>query len=207
MKLYYVHDPMCSWCWAFRPVWLAFRAQVPVVLDISYIMGGLAADSEEPMPLRLQRQIQAHWHNIQTHVLGTVFNFEFWQDNIPRRSTYAACRAVIAARYQNPAYEDAMIYEIQKAYYLYAKNPSDADVLEGCAKGLVLDMQRFHQDMGSDACQEQLLFEMALSQKIGSRGFPSLILSLEGENHLIKLDYNDAEIMLTQIDQLLDSRK
>ena len=23
--LYYVHDPMCSWCWAFRPVLLELR--------------------------------------------------------------------------------------------------------------------------------------------------------------------------------------
>ncbi|MFT6977114.1 MAG: putative protein-disulfide isomerase, partial [Shewanella psychromarinicola] len=19
--LYYVHDPMCSWCWGYRPTW------------------------------------------------------------------------------------------------------------------------------------------------------------------------------------------
>jgi putative protein-disulfide isomerase len=48
---------------------------------------------------------------------------------VPRRSTYAACRAVIAARRQNPGYEEKMILAIQQAYYLEARNPADSHTL------------------------------------------------------------------------------
>ena len=42
--LYYVHDPMCSWCWGFAPVWQEVRERLtdsPV--QVKYLLGGLAA--------------------------------------------------------------------------------------------------------------------------------------------------------------------
>ena len=27
--LVYVHDPMCSWCYGFRPTWVGLRAILP----------------------------------------------------------------------------------------------------------------------------------------------------------------------------------
>jgi putative protein-disulfide isomerase len=26
--LYYVYDPMCSWCWGYKPVWLQIKEAV-----------------------------------------------------------------------------------------------------------------------------------------------------------------------------------
>ena len=131
--LYYIHDPMCSWCWGYRPVWQALQQNLPDVIQVKYVAGGLAPDTDKPMPSEQQNMIEAHWHTIQKK-LGTAFNFDFWRLNTPRRSTYNACRAVIAAN--NQGYQSAMIEAIQKAYYLQALNPSDKDVLVGLATNL-----------------------------------------------------------------------
>jgi len=199
MHLYYIHDPMCSWCWAFRPVWQELKRRLPTALGVSYVLGGLAPDSRNPMPLGLQRQIQQHWHTIQQRVPGTMFNFEFWQENTPKRSTYPACRAVIAATNQGEDYEDAMILGIQHAYYLQAQNPSDDDVLLACAASLNLDMQHFEADLNSVACQQQLIADIRLSQNLGAEGFPSLVLDVDGVHHPIIVNYADANTMLDKI--------
>ena len=199
MRLYYILDPMCSWCWAFRPVWQELKGQLPTAIGISYILGGLAPDSCNPMPLALQRQIQQHWHTIQQRVPATMFNFECWQENTPRRSTYPACRAVIAARNQGKAYEDAMILAIQHAYYLYAKNPSDDDVLLACAASLDLDMPRFEEDLHGHACKQQLSSDVRKSQEFGVTGFPSLIFEKDGECHFIAVDYVHSGMILEEI--------
>ena len=86
-------------------------------------MGGLAPDIDRPMHQDLQDTIRGIWRTIQRTVPGTEFNFGFWESGHPRRSTYPACRAVIAARHQGN-YEVAMIDGIQRAYYLHARNPS-----------------------------------------------------------------------------------
>jgi len=203
MRLYYIHDPMCSWCWAFRPVWQELKMQLPTAIAVSYVLGGLAPDNCTPMPLGLQRQIQQHWHTIQQRVPSTMFNFEFWQQNTPRRSTYPACRAVIAASYQGETYEDAMTLAIQHTYYLHAKNPSDDDVLLACGASLGLDMQRFEADFYSNACKQQLLSDIRRSQEFGVEGFPSLVLEMSGECHFIAVDYAHADTMLEEINAVL----
>jgi len=78
-RLIYVHDPMCSWCWAFRPVWASIRAALPEGLEVRNLLGGLAADIREPMPMELQRGICRIWQTIQQRVPGTEYNFDFWE--------------------------------------------------------------------------------------------------------------------------------
>ena len=46
MKLYYIHDPMCSWCWAFRPTLTKVLAELPAHIEVQYLVGGLAPDSD-----------------------------------------------------------------------------------------------------------------------------------------------------------------
>lgn len=100
MKLYYVMDPMCSWCYAFRPVFQALLNKLPLNITIEYVMGGLAADSTEPMPQETREYVQSQWRLIEEQT-SVNLNWDFWKNCQPRRSTYPACRAVIAAGQQN----------------------------------------------------------------------------------------------------------
>ena len=78
-------------------------------------MGGLAPDSNEPMTDEMREYIQMNWRKIEHSIPGTKFNYDFWSNCSPRRSTYTACRAVIAIRKQNPLLEERMINLIQHA--------------------------------------------------------------------------------------------
>jgi len=197
--LYYIHDPMCSWCWAFRPVWTAVQKALPDALEIKYLLGGLAPDSDVPMSAETQTMIRRHWQTIEQRVPGTEFNFKFWMECAPLRSTYPACRAVIAARLQDPQLEDRMILAIQQAYYLQARNPSDDDVLIDLAAGLSLDSEQFRYDLNSTTTQNLLMQDIQLSQRVGAQGFPSLILKKDERYHLIPVDYNHADVMTRRI--------
>jgi putative protein-disulfide isomerase len=197
--LYYIHDPMCSWCWAFRPVWQTVLQQRPQHIEVKYLLGGLAADTDQPMPEVLQNTIRQTWQRIQTAVPGTNFNFDFWNTCQPRRSTYPACRAVIAARNQGQHHEEAMILAIQQAYYLHAKNPSNDDVLKNLALELGLDLDQFQVDLNSLQTRQKLDNEIANCRKIGAQGFPSLIWLGLGNQSSITLDYNNADNLLQAI--------
>ena len=123
--LYYAYDPMCSWCWGFRPVWEELQARLPAEVRVQPILGGLAPDSDQPMAPDMQSHLQDTWRRIEQRIPGTSFNFAFWENCSPRRSTYPACRAVIAAGAQGPGQESNMVLAIQRAYYQQARNPSD----------------------------------------------------------------------------------
>ncbi|MDH5391638.1 MAG: DsbA family protein [Gammaproteobacteria bacterium] len=201
--LYYIHDPMCSWCWGFKPVLEELLNQLPDTLCIKYLLGGLAADSQQAMADDMQQFLQQTWHRIQQKIPATEFNFNFWKQCQPRRSTYPACRAVIAARIQQPDCERQMIDAIQQAYYLNASNPSDDNVLIELAGNLKLDLKKFKNDLNSAQTQMTLTQEIQRSQALGAQGFPSLILSKGKNNTVLRLDYNHVDSNLKQLIDLL----
>ena len=197
--LYYVHDPMCSWCWGFRPVWDEVQAALAGKVNIRYLLGGLAPDTDEIMPDSMQRSIRSTWQRIQQEIPGTEFNYDFWTDCRPRRSTYPACRAIIAAGLQGDEFTKAMILAIQQVYYLRAKNPSDVAVLIQLSAEIGLDVKRFEADIASERCNALLDDEISLSRRLGVSGFPSLELSYKDSNTLIHINYTDSQVIVSSI--------
>ncbi|CAI8763956.1 DsbA family protein [Methylocaldum szegediense] len=197
--LLYFHDPMCSWCWAFRPVWQRVKSGLPAGVEIEQFLGGLAPDSTVPMPAEMREKIQGTWRTIERSVPGTRFNFDFWEKCVPRRSTYPACRAVIAARRQGADFEEAMIFAIQRAYYLQARNPSNDSTLIELAEEAGLDKDLFEANLRHPDTQVELLEEIRCTREFGVRGFPTLLLSHGREYSEIPVNYRDPEPILAAI--------
>lgn len=197
--LWYVHDPMCSWCWGFIPTWTRLQQRLEDNIEVRYLLGGLAPDSDLPMPDEMQINIRDTWRTIQRDIPGTDFNFDFWTTCQPRRSTWPSCRAVIAARQQNQSAEKHMIHAIQQAYYREARNPSDEETLVTLATQIGLDTARFRQDLNSRQAHRLLEAEIARSQQLGVEGFPSLVLENGSKTRIIELDYLHTSPMLEQV--------
>ena len=197
--LFYIHDPMCSWCWGFSHTWNKVKNSLPSEINVQYILGGLAPDSSEVMPNEMREYIQMNWHKIEQKIPGVSFNYTFWDSCTPKRSTYPACRAVIAVKNQNSDLEQTMVKLIQQAYYLEAKNPSEDDVLISLAKTLDLDIKQFTQDLNSESTQQLLSDDIALMQSMGVSSFPSLVLQTTNGIKSITIDYNNPKLILNQI--------
>jgi putative protein-disulfide isomerase len=202
-ELLYFHDPMCSWCWAFRPALMALHARLPTDLNLRRVVGGLAPDNDQPMPEEMRAKLKGIWQTIQETVPGTRFNFAFWENCVPRRSTYNACRAVLAAARLSPKREDLMIEAIQKAYYLEARNPSNVDTLIDLASEIGLDRECFSEELSGDAVQAQMRAEVALARRAPIHGFPGLAVDTEYGLQPVDIDFRDAEPMRRQIEGIL----
>lgn len=197
--LYYVHDPMCSWCWAFNKVWATVQQQLPDGIEVRYVLGGLAPDSDQAMPADLQQRISSGWYRIQEKVPGTQFNHDFWTLCALRRSTYPSSRAMIAAKTLDSNAEKAMLLAIQQAYYLQAKNPANDDVLIDCAVSIGLDRTAFSELLNSTSTQQQLLAEIKFARSMGVNSFPSLVLEQAGDYQVLNYDYNNAHVLLSEL--------
>jgi len=198
-QLYYLHDPMCSWCWGFSPTWNKVKEALEDKVKVTYLLGGLALDNDEDMTLQTQNYVQSNWRRIEEKIPGTKFNYDFWIKCKPRRSTYPACRAVISARIQNPDCETSMIRAIQKCYYLDAQNPSNEDVLVSLAIELGLDAEKFHLDLRSEKVNKMLLAEISLAKSLGMNRMPSLSLQTGLELRAISIDFIDPDYIVGQI--------
>lgn len=185
--LYHVHDPMCSWCWGFRNVWDQLRAAMPSAVTVINVVGGLAPDSDEPMPLEQRRTIAGYWSEVAEQT-GAEFNFDFWHNCTPRRSTYPACRAVLAAANQQA--EQPMIDAIAHAYYLRAMNPSDDSTLIALAGELGINVERFSTDLNSAETLATMQDNFILRRSINVYSFPSLVLAKGDKLTPIDINYH-----------------
>ena len=191
---------MCSWCWGFAPAIKVVEQNLPEGTDLQYVMGGLARDTDEPMPPDMRQYIQHHWRDVQERT-GAEFNWDFWTQCQPRRATYPACRAVLAAAEQNAG--PAMFGAIQRAYYLEARNPSDIATLIELSGGLDLDPERFAADIASPAIEAQLQENFITRRRLQANAFPSLVLEKDGACYWITRGYENADIVLDRLQAAL----
>jgi putative protein-disulfide isomerase len=199
--LYYLYDPMCSWCWGFKPVWNEVKTRLKDEVDIVYVVGGLAPETQEPMDAEMRTYLQQAWHKI-TDLTGIEFNHDFWALNTPKRSTYPSCKAVLVARQYG--LEQQMFTAIQQLYYQQAGNPSEYENLYRLAEELGLERQRFIEQIHSEEIADLLQQEIMLAEQLGARGFPSLVLLKDKTAHFIEHSYTDVEENLNKIRALLE---
>ena len=203
--LFYVHDPMCSWCYAFQAGLTALKARLPPSIRIKKLVGGLAPDTTELMSPDMRNKIQQTWRRIEQTVPHVRFNHDFWTMNTPIRSTYPACRAVLAAARQGSDYEDNLIRAIQNASYQQAKNPSLSAVLLECAAEAGVDIGTFASELASVGIETELQDQISLSRRLGANVFPALRLQHDGIISPITVDYLDYLTMFDEIERRVGS--
>ena len=192
---------MCSWCWGFSNSYDKLIAKLDDKIEVVRVLGGLAPDSEEAMTDATKLMVKNAWHQIDKIIPDIRFNFDYWQLNTPRRSTYPACRAVIAAREQGQQFDLIMTKAIQTAYYKKAQNPSDIGVLIRLARDIGLDEDLFIHDIKSSKIEKTLLAEIKYARSLKANSFPSLVLKKDQSFNFIAIDYLDVNTMLESINK------
>lgn len=172
MRLLYVMDPMCGWCYGFQPELEDFLEKHSSA-EVDWVMGGLAPDTNHPMDENLKRTISSYWYQIEKKAQVT-FNHDFWKLNTPYRSTYPACRAVISAEILKAKSAHQMVKAIQSAYYLEAKNPSLKETLIACASSIDLDENQFLEVFKSEETEKQFQQHLSITYQLQVSGFPTL---------------------------------
>ena len=162
---------MCSWCWAFKPTWDKVKGALLGLVKLDYLLGGLAPDSNQPMPIEIREYVRGNWKRIQEVIPETKFNYDFWTSCEP----------------------------IQKSYYLEAQNPSNENELINIAKELGLNTDKFKMDLKSSQVNEILLDEIKLARSMDINSMPSLALQINGTLKGIDIDYLDANYIVKQI--------
>lgn len=200
--LYYVYDPMCSWCYAFAPTFEKVKENLSSNIKIIYVPGGLAPHTNEPMPQNMREKVESIWFDIEK-VVGTKFNHDFWTKCTPKRSTYLACQATLAAKMQGK--EEEMIKAIQEAYYQRAMNPSEEDTMIQLAKELNLDMELFKNNLNSEETIKNFTEKMNLRRKLQLNSFPSLAIKYKKEIYPINIKYNEPKAILEQIENITEN--
>ena len=200
--LYYFGDPMCSWCWGFKPVLEQVDREYPELERVT-VMGGLRGGEEQPMSDGLAEMIQGAWNRIEGST-GQPFNHELWRQHRPLATTLPACKAVLTARLMDPKTEWPYMVGMFKAYFNEAMDPSQRETPLRVAGQEGLDRGEFSAMLDSNEVEEALQKDLSTTRRFGITGFPSVVLTVGDTHYLISPGYQPIETMRRAINTVYE---
>ena len=200
--LYYFGDPMCSWCWGFKPVLDQVDREYPELERVT-VMGGLRGGEDLPMNDELAEMIQSAWNRIEDST-GQPFNHDLWRQHRPLATTLPACKAVLSARLLDPKAEWPYMVGMFKAYFNEVMDPSQRETHLRVAEQQGFDREEFSAMLDSDKVEEALQEDLRTTRRFGITGFPSVVLTVSDTHYLISPGYQPIETMRRAINTVYE---
>lgn len=200
--LWYIADPMCSWCWGFAPVIETIRQEYAAALTVKVLPGGLRPGTDTPLPPEKRAQILHHWHSVHA-TTGQLFTFE---NALPEGFVYdtePACRAVISVSLIEPDRVFPLFAAIQQAFYVRQEDVTQFATLKKLAVDLGIPEPRFAAMFQSDEAKQQTQAGFQRAAQWGISGFPALVIEHGSDRYLIATGYRPVEALRQQLDTWL----
>jgi putative protein-disulfide isomerase len=182
MKLVYVGDPMCSWCYGFGKELTALMQSHPD-LALEIVVGGVRAGATDLLDDAGKAFRLAHWDRVQASS-GLPFERDAF---MARRNfvydTEPVCRAVVAARRLAPAADLLSVFRaLQHAFYADGLDTTDGRVLSEVASaalraaGHPVDAAAFPASGAAASTIAETNADFRKARAMGVRSFPALLL-------------------------------
>ena len=194
VRLVYVMDPMCSWCWGFAPVVKALAEQAAVDgVPLQIVTGGLRRDQLAINAAARVRYL-GYWQAVNAST-GQLFDFERGLPEGLVYDTEPACRALVTARQLDAASAWTLLKLVQQAFYTEGADVTQASVLVQLAEQAGIPRIEFAEAFDSQAMQEATAADFTWVQDLGIAGFPTLLAERDGQLALLTNGYQPLEVL------------
>jgi putative protein-disulfide isomerase len=205
MKLIYVADPMCSWCYGFGKEMTALKTMHPH-LELEIVLGGLRAGGTELLTNEGKQFRLMHWARVEA-ASGLPFNREaFIRLENFIYDTEPVCRAVVTARRLEPKSDVLAVFRaLQNAFYAEGRNTTDGRILSEVGaeelrnQGFEVSDDVYFAEFSNQATIAEARNDFNKARKLGVRSFPALLLDTGKEIVEVSPGYAHAD----QLDQQL----
>lgn len=208
MKLIYIGDPMCSWCYGFgKELSEVMESRSDLTLEI--VVGGVRAGATDLLDEAGKQFRLEHWARVEK-ASGLPFN----RDAFSARTNFIydtepICRAVVTARTIAPEAPILSIFrDLQHAFYVEGLDTTRGEVL---AYVVAHALARVGHYISADAVLK--VFEASgtiaathadftKARQWGVSSFPSLVADIDGQLHQVSPGYASARALLQRLQEL-----
>ncbi|HYD63591.1 MAG TPA: DsbA family protein [Noviherbaspirillum sp.] len=189
MKLVYVADPMCSWCYGFGKEMTELTRLHPE-LELEIVVGGLRAGATDILDDAGKQFRLSHWARVEASS-DLPFNREAF---LARKDfvydTEPICRAVVTARKVAPQADLLSVFRaLQRAFYVDGRDTTDGRELAAAASaaleevGYPVDAEIFFRVWSDPATISETRADFMRARALGVNSFPALLLNA-GDRHI-----------------------
>lgn len=190
IDLYYVTDPLCSFCWVFEPTLRKFRYQyAKYIANDTTVMGGMiqkweSFGGDDANGITDAVDVAKHWREIGDYT-RMVIDGRVWLDE-PIDSSYPSSRVYQIVRRDYPEKAPLLLRRLREAVMLWNQDISKSEVLYGVLEALDLDARIILKDADSFEGRMLLNGDLSLAQALTATGFPTVVMVNE-ENQGVKV--------------------
>jgi putative protein-disulfide isomerase len=198
MKLVYVADPMCSWCYGFGKELTTLTEAYPE-LPLQIVVGGVRAGDTAIMSDEMKQFRLGHWARVES-ASGLTFNraaFIALENFV--YDTEPVCRAVVTARKLAPGMAILPVFRrVQEAFYVHGRDTTSGEVLaEVAAHAMTTQGYPIYKDIFLAVWQDQATIaetrqDFIKARSWGVSSFPALLLEANGQLHSVVPGYTSA---------------
>lgn len=208
VKLIFVGDPMCSWCYGFGKEMESIVESVPGI-DVQIVVGGMAAGATTVLDDAGKMFRLKHWARVE-ELSGAEFN----RDALMARRNFVydtepVCRAIVAARIIAPDADLLKVFRaFQRAFYVEGLDTTNGKVLSTigiralAAQGFEGTAETFYDVWASEDAIRATRADFALTQRLGVTGFPTLFVEYQGKIGKLSSGFAKAEAITAALKSL-----
>lgn len=198
VKLIYVYDALCGWCYGFSPVMEKFAQQHQKELEVQVVSGGMVTGDRVGPIGEVAPYISWAYKDVEK-ATGVTFGKDFLEGTLKDGqaifTSLPAALALAVFRTQLPEQSLAFAARLQKAIYWEGTPPLDWEAYGKMAEEFGLEAAPFVAALQEKSSQEAAEQDFALSQALGVQGFPTVFLEKEGQLYQLGSGYMDLEML------------
>lgn len=208
MKLLYIMDPLCGWCYGNGSNTMALFETYPQ-FDFEIVPAGMWAGQNS----RIQSPQMASYfqkHDLQiARLTGTTFGeayFDFIAHHEIKLDSEVPSRAIITIQKGWKKHSVPFMFAVQQARYLYGKDLNMEETYVDICNELNIDKMAFLNAFRSEQMylKTQESFHKAIQY---ASSYPSLLLEDDNHLHLIEQGYSKLTEVKKRINSLISNHK
>ncbi len=207
LKIVYVYDAHCSWCYAFSAEMKKFHAKYKDELDFEVISGGMVIGEQVGVMKRIAPEALLNAYARITEMTGLEFG-EGHLDKVRQAKLYANSEipAVALSILKEEQPENAVNYAhaLQHQLFIEAKEVNDSEMYRKLAEDFDIDGDDFLAKMSDEKYQEAARYDFALSRQLQVTGYPQVLVQTD-ETHfyLVAKGYTRSDVLESRVQQIM----
>lgn len=178
MKITYVYDALCGWCFGFSPVILKFYEKYKDEIDFEVVSGGMITGSRVGPIGEVAAYIQSAYKTVE-EVCGVKFGSEFLSKTLAEGqaifTSWPPAIALSIIKETQPHNSLWFATKLQKAIYVDGMKPTQLEAYGQLASNFGMQSHHFMENMNKPHYQKLAKRDFERSKALEVNGFPTLV--------------------------------
>lgn len=200
MKIYYIMDPLCGWCYGFSDVIQTLYKKYEKNFEFEIIPAGMwINDSVQKMNNSLGNYIKTHNEKIEKITgkkFGAKFNELILNSNKIVLDSFVPSKAMVVFEKLDFSNRMLAMKKIQESFFINGQDLNNIDTYEKIARELKISKEKFNELFFSTDIKNETFKKFEKAKKLKIEVFPSVVLENDIHKKLISqgfLDFNSLE--------------